>query len=364
VSENHASKIRNTSGAQRWQCEYDSPGEQDSQHLVEVLGVKRFLPVSGTAMERTGAIAQVQRGRVARRQLLAAGISQSTIGRMMSRGLLRVEHAGVYAVVYGAPVPFARETAAVLACGDRAILSHTSAAAVWGIRERADGPVDVTVASSSGRRRPNIRLHHARDLRARDVRVHDGLPLTSPARTLVDFAGCLDTRSLERAVDEALVVLKVVSRSELEDVLERSSGRAGAAALRRLTGRRTNSQITHSRAERRCLELIRKARLPEPVTQVRIGDFRVDLLWPEHRVVFEINGYRSHTSRRAFDRDRRKDAALKAAAYDPNRVTRDQVMFEPLAVIAEIPAALGRATERSNRAAGDRARGVNGLSLR
>ena len=117
----------------------------------------------------------------------------------------------------------------------------------------------------------------------------------------------------------------------------------------------------HSTAERRCLELIRKAGLPEPLTQVRIGDFTVDLLWPDHRVVFEIDGYLFHTSRRAFDRDRRKDAALKAAAYDPNRVSRDQVMFQPFAVVAEIAAALARAATRLSR---EQTRAAEGFSLR
>jgi very-short-patch-repair endonuclease len=106
---------------------------------------------------------------------------------------------------------------------------------------------------------------------------------------------------------------------------------------------RKSSPITHSEAERRCLQLIRKAGLPEPKTQVRIAGYTVDLLWPAHRVVFEIDGYNFHTSRFAFDRDRRKDAALKAAAYDPNRLTRDQVMFEPYIAIAAIAAALARA---------------------
>jgi very-short-patch-repair endonuclease len=94
------------------------------------------------------------------------------------------------------------------------------------------------------------------------------------------------------------------------------------------------------------LELIRKAGLPEPRTQVRIAGYTVDLVWPEQRVVFEIDGYNFHTSRFAFDRDRRKDAALKAAGYDPNRLTRDQVMSAPYLAIAAISASLERAARR------------------
>ena len=116
--------------------------------------------------------------------------------------------------------------------------------------------------------------------------------------------------------------------------------------------RRSNSSATHSEAERRCLELIREAQLPEPKTQVRIAGYTVDLLWPDHRVVFEIDGYTFHTSRFAFDRDRRKDAALKAAGYDPNRLSRDQVVFEPYLAVAAISAALARAAQAPGRPLG------------
>ena len=266
---------------------------------------------------------------------------------MASRGLLRREHTGVYAVVQTAPVPLARETAALLACGDRAILSHTSAGSVWRLIPSADGPVEVTLADSRARRqRPGVRVHRSGTLLKRDVRTEDGLPLTSPARTLLDLAGRLDRRSLERALDEALVVRKIVSRPQVLDVLGRAGGHAGASVLGALMTRRGNSSVTHSQAERRCLELIREAGLPEPRTQVRIAGYTVDFVWPDHRVVFEIDGYSFHTSRFAFDRDRRKDAALKAAGYDPNRLSRDQVMFEPYLAIAAISAAIARAARR------------------
>ena len=302
------------------------------------------MTVSGTAFERVAAIAELQRGRVARRQLLAAGINSSAIARMVAQGLLRREHVGVYAVLDAGLIPLGRATAALLACGERAILSYTSAAAVWGLIPEQNGPVEITLACPGiGRRRPQITLHRSANLLKRDVASHDGLPVTSPAWTLLDLAGRLDRRSLERALDEALVVRKIVTRSQILDVLERANGHAGASVLRALLVRRRNSSITHSEAERRCLELIRKAGLPEPETQARIAGYTVDLVWPHHRVVFEIDGYNFHTSRYAFDRDRRKDAALKAAAYDPNRLTRDQVMFEPYLAVAAIAAALARA---------------------
>jgi very-short-patch-repair endonuclease len=141
-------------------------------------------------------------------------------------------------------------------------------------------------------------------------------------------------------------VLKIVRPSELRDVVARGAGRRGAALLRALLKRRANETITRSEAERLFLALIRKAGLLEPETQVGIAAFTVDFLWREERVVFEIDGYTFHTSRSAFDRDRRKDLALKQARYDPNHVSRDQVKYEPLIVLAHVAGALGRATAR------------------
>ena len=153
----------------------------------------------------------------------------------------------------------------------------------------------------------------------------------------------LTTRGLEREVDEALVVLKIVRPGELDDVLARAAGHRGATTLRRLLERRTHDTITESEAERLFLALIRRAGLPEPETQAWLAGYRVDFLWRQARVVFEIDGYRFHTSRRAFDRDRRKDLMLKQAGFDPNRVSRDQVKDEPLLVVAHVAAALARA---------------------
>ncbi|MGN6169367.1 MAG: endonuclease domain-containing protein [Solirubrobacteraceae bacterium] len=116
--------------------------------------------------------------------------------------------------------------------------------------------------------------------------------------------------------------------------------------MRTLLERRTHETITQSEAERLFLALVRQAGLPVPETQVRIAGYRVDFLWRQERVVFEIDGYRFHTSRSAFDRDRRKDLALKQARYDPNRVSRDQVKHQPLLVVAHVAAALARAAVR------------------
>lgn len=302
--------------------------------------------VSGRRDERIASVAEQQRGYVTREQLRGAGITDSaTKGLIASGRLLRV-HRRVYAVRPTASVPFSRETAALLACGPNALLSHGSAACLWKLCEPLAGPVEVVVSRRRHPRPPGVAVHRTWHLLPRDTRVEQGLPVTSPARTLLDRAASLTSHDLERELDEALIVLKIVVPAEIEDVLSRATGHRGVTTLRGLLERRVHETITQSEAERLFLTLVRKAGLPEPETQVRIAGFRVDFLWRRERVVFEIDGYRFHTSRRAFDRDRRKDLALKQALLDPNHVSRDQVKYEPMTVLAHVAGALARATIR------------------
>jgi very-short-patch-repair endonuclease len=309
-----------------------------------VLGVRNLVSISGRRRdERIAAVAELQRGHITRAQLRAVGVPDSTITRLAATGRIVRVHPSVYAVRPIVPAPLARESAALLACGPNALLSHRSAAALWKLCEPSDGPVEVTIPLHRRRNLAGIQAHRSCHLLPQDVVVEQGLPVTSPARTVLDRAATLSARDLERELDEALVVQRIVRRRQLEDVLARSNGRNGAAVLRRLLAARTRETLTRSEAERMFLRLIRKAGLPEPETQVPIEGFTADFLWPEIGVVFEIDGYKFHTSRRAFDRDRRKDRVLKAAGFDPNRVSRDQVKHEPLSVVAHVAAAVSRA---------------------
>jgi hypothetical protein len=260
--------------------------DQDAPCFVRVLGQRGVLPVSGDREQRVAAIARIQRGRVSRQQLLAAGLAPTTIKNMVRRRLLQPEHSGVYAVAYAPPVPLARETAALLACQGRAVLSHRSAAALWGLISSVDGPVEVTIArGEAGRKRAGLALHRTSLLADRDTSNHQGLPVTSPARTLLDLSGCAPVRVVERALDEALVVKKIVVRRDLDDVLQRASTHHGKALLRGLLNHRCGSTLTESEAEERFLALIREAGLPTPETQVVFNGYRIDFFWRDYGVV-------------------------------------------------------------------------------
>jgi very-short-patch-repair endonuclease len=232
--------------------------------------------------------------------------------------------------------------AAMLACGEGAALSHNSAASIWGIRTPRPGPVDVTLPSRSNRSRSGIRLHRARALDPSDLRHHDGLLLTAPARTLIDLAQAISHRDLDRAYEQALV-LGIMRSAELQTTLERSPGRRGAPAIRALLNLDRRSALTRSEAEMRLLSLLRDAELTPTDVNVRVGRHEVDFLWRPERLVVEVDGFTYHASRAAFERDRLRDANLQAAGYRVVRITWRQLQERPAAVVARLAQALARA---------------------
>jgi very-short-patch-repair endonuclease len=286
-------------------------------------------------------IAERQYGVVSTQQLLAAGISHKAIATRVRRHGLHRLHRGVYAVGHTALVLLAREMAAVLACGEGAVVSHRSAAALWGLLPPDDGPIDVTV-TRSGRSRPGLRVHRSRTLDPSDVRVIHGIPVTSPTRTMLDMAETTPERELERALDEALVQ-KLTSHDTLVAAVDGAAGRRGASRVRTLLDRQDEPALTRSEAEERCLELIRKAALEAPEVNVQVGRHTVDFLWRDRRLVVEIDGYRFHSSRKSFERDRLRDAELAARGYRVIRITWRQLIEEPYAVVARLSLALAAA---------------------
>lgn len=233
--------------------------------------------------------------------------------------------------------------AAVLACGDAAVVSHRSAALLWGLlpRSSANGPIEVSLLSGYRNPAPSILVHRRRSLAPSETTVKDRIPVTVPVRTLLDLASATGGREVEQAVAQA-DRMGLVRRGRLEEAVNGWAHCAGVPLLRALLQRSAGPALTRSEAEDRFLRLVRKARLAEPDTNVRIAKAEVDFLWRDARLVVEVDGFAYHSSPDAFERDRRRDAILTAAGYRVLRTTWRQIVDEPEAVIARVAQALVR----------------------
>lgn len=236
---------------------------------------------------------------------------------------------------------FGREQAALLACGAGAVISGLSALHLWGIAEAGPPDVEVTVAARHCRKRPGIRLRRVDVIPRREVRRRHGLPVVFPARALIDYAAEASPDELGDAVAEARYK-RLIEDGELEAALKRASKRRGSAQMRAWLTDEAGPAITRSRAERRFRKLLQEAQLPEPVVNVRVGGYVPDFLWPDEKVVLEVDGWDTHRHRHAFERDRKKDRILSDAGYHVIRVTWRHFTEESLALIAHIARMLDR----------------------
>jgi predicted transcriptional regulator of viral defense system len=287
------------------------------------------------------ALGNRQHGVISRRQLVDLGLGVRTIGRRLETGRLHRLHREVYAVGDPRVSVRGRWMAAVLACGEGALLSHRSAAALWGLIRPARDAVDVT--SSSGRRRPGIAVHECA-VYDEDRSELAGIPVTSLARTVFDLAETIDEERLIRAVEEA-DRLKLLRVSELEAVYARCPGRRALAPIRRLLDDLRAPVETRSPLEDRIVALCDEYELPMPATNVTVLDHEVDALWPEQRLIAEADSVAFHSHRAAFERDRERDAARQVAGYRVIRLTHRRLEREPATVADELRSLLncGRA---------------------
>ena len=297
-------------------------------------------PPRGAAPDgRIAELAARQGGVVSSEQLSALGLDTRDIGHRLSIGRLHRLHRGVYAVGHRRLAGQGRYMAAVLACGKCAVVSHRSAAAWWGLLQTDQALVDVT--SPHGRHAiAGVRRHQARSLAPHDTTIHDGMPITSVARTLLDLAATVRSDRLERALAQA-ERLQLYDHRAIADVLSRSNGHRGRTALTKATA--AEPKLTRSELEIRFLALVRQAGLPEPQTNLPLialdhPDPEVDFYWPTHRLVVETDGWKDHGTKTAFKRDRRKDAALVASGYRVLRFTYDDVTRDGATVVRRLRA--------------------------
>jgi very-short-patch-repair endonuclease len=296
-------------------------------------------------------IAEDQHGNITRKQLLAAGLRGGAIDSRLASGRLHVVHRGVYALLPAKALPpLAPQMAAVLACGDGAILSHESAAAVWGLRPAlgADAEIDVTVVGRNCGPKPGIRVHRLKVLEPIDSRRFQNIPITAPARTLLDIAGSLAFTDLERAVDEA-IARELVSPSTVRAVLERYPRRSGSPELAELVSGPRRTALTRSDTEKRFKALIRKGGVPPPEFNVSFGRYTLDCLWRRERLVVELDGYQFHSTRSAFERDHERDLVLKGRDFEVLRFTWKQVRYKPELVLARLVRTLALREPRADR---------------
>jgi very-short-patch-repair endonuclease len=217
--------------------------------------------------------------------------------------------------------------AATLACGPTAVLSHNSAALLWGFGKARGEPIEVTVPQVSPRRRHGIRVHRRHALRRDDLTKHEGIPVTSAVRTLIDEAGRLTRRRLERAVNEA-DKLDRVKVDELHAALPRYRRVPGVKALRRLLDPLV-FRLSDSELEQTMRERVDAAGLPTPETKAWVNGYEVDFFWPELGIVVEADGLRYHRTPLQQRRGLERDQAHTASGLRPLRFSHWQIAFEP-----------------------------------
>ncbi|HEY2319071.1 MAG TPA: DUF559 domain-containing protein [Solirubrobacteraceae bacterium] len=279
------------------------------------------------------ALAERQYGVVARRQLQERGMARWTVDKALARGYLLPLHRGVFAVGHRVLTYRGRWMAAVLACGPEAVISHHAAAALHDLRPLPQGAIDVTAPTH--RRHEGIRTHISRI--ARDGRTEiDHIPVTSLERTYLDYAEQATPRQLSAAL-EAAERRDLLDLRRLRLVIDHSPGRRGlkplGAALAQLTG---DPAWTQSALEEQFLELIRHSEIPLPRANVLVHGVLVDFVWPQQKVIVEIDGFAFHATREAFENDRRRDAELQKRGWRVLRITYRRLHEEPGAVLADL----------------------------
>lgn len=259
-------------------------------------------------------LAANQHSVVSLKQLVALGLTSDSVRYRVRTGRFHPVHRGVYSVGHPKLTPEGGWMAAVLACGPNAVLSHRPAAALWRLLSPQPGVVDVTVPRRGGRkRRRGIRLHRSTTLTQQQSTRRANIPVTTPARTLLDLRRCVSPGILGRARRQAEVLgYRLEEAPDIEP------------------------DLTRSELERKFLRLCERSSLPSPEVNARVGDHVVDFLWRRAGLIVETDGYRYHRGRASFEHDRSRDAAFSAAGFEVLRFSWRQVVDDPNEVIAAV----------------------------
>lgn len=300
--------------------------------------------LSGLAVERHRIVST--------RALAALGFSPTRVSQRVAEGRLTRLHRGVYLVGPGRPSLRGKWLAAVIACGDGAAMSHRHGAMLWDMRRTDRASVDVTVPGSARRKHDGITVHRTRSLHSDDITVIDGIPVTSPERTLLDLAEVVSPHQLQRAYEQA-EKLRIIDHAKLRALVERSNGRRGLKHLLPLLDYDpTPATEAWSELERLFHDLVRESGLPPYQRNVAVdGDLSpVDAYWPDARLVVELQSYEHHSGKDAFERDHEKRARLMAAGHAVLTLTHAQVTGEATEMVATIEALLSARSSGAGRA--------------
>lgn len=316
-------------------------------------GARAATALSGPDCDRTILeLARDQHGVVGRRQLIDAGVSSSRIDYRLRTGRLSTLFRGVYAV---GPItdPLQRPMAAALAAGDDAWVGFRSAVALWEFGRSAwsaapqrapfdsGAPIHILALRDIRSSDPGLRFHRTATLAPDDVTVRHGVPVTRPARTILDFATHAPRRDLEYAIGRAHRAGQL-QPDDLRHLLVRFPRRRGVRLLRQILDEMSDPPFVRSEAEHRLFALLRTAGLPLPRLNVRVLGYEVDFYYPDERLVIEVDGRAYHSGDPAFERDHERDNTLTAAGYEVIRLTWRRITREPDAVIGLVARTLGR----------------------
>lgn len=278
-----------------------------------------------------GRVAATQHGLLTAADFARAGVSRRQIETLVRTGFITARHRSVWAVNGAVPPPWQRHGAALMAVGEGSALSHRSGVSVWTVPGIVVDALEVMVPRQRIHRIDGIVVHRRSDLRDHHLRRHEGLLVTSPARTLVDIAGCLSPATVDRTL-ESWLTRKLVTLAEVEAMIDEIArqGRPGSAGARAMLQRRAlGRSIADSSLEVLTAQLLERAGL-EVVHHhlVMIGSeivAELDFAFPNERVYLESDGFGAHTTRRAFDRDRARQNLLSELGWCPVRFSDRQL---------------------------------------
>jgi predicted transcriptional regulator of viral defense system len=281
-----------------------------------------------------GRLALAQQGVVTLEQLEGLGLTAEAILKRVASGRLFRIHQRVFALTPGLMTERGTFMAAVLACGPDAVLSHRSAAYLWGLVDEWQTPIDVTAPSRRGRSPAGVGAHRDGSLWSVDKTVRLGIPCTSLARTLLDFAGVGQEWEVRHAVAQA-EVLRVLHRPTMWALLKRCRRRRGVARLRLVLDTiHPQTKKTRSELERLFLTMCTSRGVPEPEVNVWLSAadgkrYQADFLWRRDRLIVEADSRRFHDTDSAFVKDRKREQQLQLARWRVSRCTWEEVEQEP-----------------------------------